>query len=230
MPMRKKKYPQLGCVLRLKLHGQIFNSYWAYFHIWMWPKEINTKCACQCAFLFGLHIYSVYLSRATKKPNWFTFINGCLMTEILLGLGSAWGPVEFGYPMACAQCWGDVLCFLFTGPDPPARTSAPSEICKGRTGHDQVRRNKSESSPLRPTETTVWCLLKSLAVDWTQSILYVWLCSACVYMRGVDCMFFRDDVLQSLTIVQHCILGAGGLMPPLKGEPIPELWAVAFIH
>ncbi|XP_061914340.1 proteasome activator complex subunit 4A [Entelurus aequoreus] len=33
----------------------------------------------------------------------------------------------------------------------------------------------------------------------------------------------RDDVLQSLTIIQHCLLGAGGLMPPLKGEPIPEL-------
>uniref|UniRef100_A0AAQ6IA71 Proteasome activator subunit 4 n=1 Tax=Anabas testudineus TaxID=64144 RepID=A0AAQ6IA71_ANATE len=33
----------------------------------------------------------------------------------------------------------------------------------------------------------------------------------------------RDDVLQSLTIVQHCLLGAGCLMPPLKGEPIPEL-------
>uniref|UniRef100_A0A665WZ29 Proteasome activator subunit 4a n=1 Tax=Echeneis naucrates TaxID=173247 RepID=A0A665WZ29_ECHNA len=33
----------------------------------------------------------------------------------------------------------------------------------------------------------------------------------------------RDDVLQSLTIVQHCLLGAGNLMPPLKGEPIPEL-------
>uniref|UniRef100_A0A7N9ASQ6 Proteasome activator subunit 4a n=1 Tax=Mastacembelus armatus TaxID=205130 RepID=A0A7N9ASQ6_9TELE len=33
----------------------------------------------------------------------------------------------------------------------------------------------------------------------------------------------RDDVLQSLTIVQHCLLGAGSLMPPLKGEPIPEL-------
>ncbi|XP_047208464.1 proteasome activator complex subunit 4A isoform X1 [Girardinichthys multiradiatus] len=33
----------------------------------------------------------------------------------------------------------------------------------------------------------------------------------------------RDDVLQSLTIVQHCLLGAGSLMPPLKGEPIPDL-------
>uniref|UniRef100_A0A673CDK3 Proteasome activator subunit 4a n=1 Tax=Sphaeramia orbicularis TaxID=375764 RepID=A0A673CDK3_9TELE len=29
----------------------------------------------------------------------------------------------------------------------------------------------------------------------------------------------RDDVLQSLTIVQHCLLGAGCLMPPLKGDP-----------
>uniref|UniRef100_A0AAQ4QJM9 Proteasome activator subunit 4a n=1 Tax=Gasterosteus aculeatus aculeatus TaxID=481459 RepID=A0AAQ4QJM9_GASAC len=35
----------------------------------------------------------------------------------------------------------------------------------------------------------------------------------------------RDDVLQSLTIIQHCLLGAGSLMPPLKGEPIPELLA-----
>ncbi|KAG7241635.1 hypothetical protein INR49_025411 [Caranx melampygus] len=33
----------------------------------------------------------------------------------------------------------------------------------------------------------------------------------------------RDDVLQSLSIVQHCLLGAGSLMPPLKGQPIPEL-------
>ncbi|XP_061602006.1 proteasome activator complex subunit 4A isoform X1 [Cololabis saira] len=33
----------------------------------------------------------------------------------------------------------------------------------------------------------------------------------------------RDDVLLSLTIIQHCLLGAGGLMPPLKGEPITGL-------
>uniref|UniRef100_A0A674B5T3 Proteasome activator subunit 4 n=1 Tax=Salmo trutta TaxID=8032 RepID=A0A674B5T3_SALTR len=33
----------------------------------------------------------------------------------------------------------------------------------------------------------------------------------------------RDDVLQSLSIVQHCLLGAGSLFPPLRGEPIPEL-------
>ncbi|XP_076019061.1 proteasome activator complex subunit 4A isoform X2 [Genypterus blacodes] len=33
----------------------------------------------------------------------------------------------------------------------------------------------------------------------------------------------RDDVLQSLAIIQHCLLGAGSLMPPLKGEPIPDL-------
>uniref|UniRef100_A0A3Q0SVQ3 Proteasome activator subunit 4 n=1 Tax=Amphilophus citrinellus TaxID=61819 RepID=A0A3Q0SVQ3_AMPCI len=36
----------------------------------------------------------------------------------------------------------------------------------------------------------------------------------------------RDDVLQSLTIIQHCLLGAGSLMPPLKGEPISELLAI----
>ncbi|XP_076141905.1 proteasome activator complex subunit 4A [Alosa pseudoharengus] len=33
----------------------------------------------------------------------------------------------------------------------------------------------------------------------------------------------RDDVLQSLSIVQHCLLGAGGILPPLVGEPVPEL-------
>uniref|UniRef100_A0A3B3B675 Proteasome activator subunit 4a n=1 Tax=Oryzias melastigma TaxID=30732 RepID=A0A3B3B675_ORYME len=33
----------------------------------------------------------------------------------------------------------------------------------------------------------------------------------------------RDDVLKSLTIVHHCLLGAGSLMPPLTGEPIPDL-------
>uniref|UniRef100_A0A8C5A3D9 Proteasome activator subunit 4 n=1 Tax=Gadus morhua TaxID=8049 RepID=A0A8C5A3D9_GADMO len=33
----------------------------------------------------------------------------------------------------------------------------------------------------------------------------------------------REDVLQSLAIVQHCLLGAGSLMPPLKGEPVSEL-------
>ncbi|KAM6956793.1 proteasome activator complex subunit 4A [Aplochiton taeniatus] len=33
----------------------------------------------------------------------------------------------------------------------------------------------------------------------------------------------RDDVLQSLAIIQHCLLGAGSVLPALKGEPIPEL-------
>ncbi|XP_051507905.1 proteasome activator complex subunit 4A isoform X2 [Myxocyprinus asiaticus] len=33
----------------------------------------------------------------------------------------------------------------------------------------------------------------------------------------------RDDVLQSLSIVHHCLLGAGSLLPPLHGEPVPEL-------
>nr|XP_015218489.1 PREDICTED: proteasome activator complex subunit 4 isoform X1 [Lepisosteus oculatus] len=33
----------------------------------------------------------------------------------------------------------------------------------------------------------------------------------------------RDDVLQSLSVVQHCLLGAGSLLPPLGGEPVPDL-------
>lgn len=33
----------------------------------------------------------------------------------------------------------------------------------------------------------------------------------------------RDDVLQSLTIIHHCLLGAGSLLPSLHGEPVPEL-------
>lgn len=33
----------------------------------------------------------------------------------------------------------------------------------------------------------------------------------------------RDDVLQSLAIVQHCLLGAGSLLPPLQGTPVPNL-------
>ncbi|XP_052006994.1 proteasome activator complex subunit 4A-like isoform X1 [Xyrauchen texanus] len=33
----------------------------------------------------------------------------------------------------------------------------------------------------------------------------------------------RDDVLQSLSIVHHCLLGAGSLLPSLHGEPVPDL-------
>ncbi|XP_036438981.1 proteasome activator complex subunit 4A isoform X1 [Colossoma macropomum] len=33
----------------------------------------------------------------------------------------------------------------------------------------------------------------------------------------------RDDILQSLSIVHHCLLGAGSLLPLLRGEPVPEL-------
>uniref|UniRef100_A0A8C1B7R2 Proteasome activator subunit 4 n=1 Tax=Cyprinus carpio carpio TaxID=630221 RepID=A0A8C1B7R2_CYPCA len=33
----------------------------------------------------------------------------------------------------------------------------------------------------------------------------------------------RDEVLQSLSIVQNCLLGAGSLLPPLQGEPVPEM-------
>ncbi|MBN3306472.1 PSME4 protein, partial [Amia calva] len=33
----------------------------------------------------------------------------------------------------------------------------------------------------------------------------------------------RDDILQSLSIVQHCLLGAGSLLPALDGQPVPNL-------
>lgn len=33
----------------------------------------------------------------------------------------------------------------------------------------------------------------------------------------------RDDVLQSLSIVQHCLLGAGCMLPPLDGPPVSGL-------
>lgn len=33
----------------------------------------------------------------------------------------------------------------------------------------------------------------------------------------------RDDVLQSLSIVQHCFLGAGSMLPPLHGNPVTGL-------
>lgn len=141
---------------------------------------------------------------------------------IWIGLGSAWGPVEFGYTMARAQCWRNILCFLLAGHYPPAWTSSTSEICTGRAGHEQVRGKTTETSP---AESTFWCLQKSLAVNY---ILPILLCLSlyCVHIHKNVEFFCRDDVLQSLTIVQHCLLGAGGLMPPLKGEPIPELWAL----
>ncbi|KAK7140459.1 hypothetical protein R3I94_012924 [Phoxinus phoxinus] len=33
----------------------------------------------------------------------------------------------------------------------------------------------------------------------------------------------RDDVLQSLSIVHNCLLGASPLLPPVSGEPVPDL-------
>lgn len=33
----------------------------------------------------------------------------------------------------------------------------------------------------------------------------------------------RDDVLQSLCIVQHCLLGAGSMLPPLEGPTVTGL-------
>ncbi|XP_053495926.1 proteasome activator complex subunit 4B isoform X1 [Ictalurus furcatus] len=42
------------------------------------------------------------------------------------------------------------------------------------------------------------------------------------YAQGEQNMS-RDDVLQSLSIVQHCLLGAGCMFPPLGGPPITTL-------
>ncbi|XP_064173886.1 proteasome activator complex subunit 4A isoform X1 [Anguilla rostrata] len=42
------------------------------------------------------------------------------------------------------------------------------------------------------------------------------------YAQGEQGMS-RDDVLQSLAIVQHCLLGAGSMFPPLQGETVPDL-------
>ncbi|KAJ8385476.1 hypothetical protein AAFF_G00185720 [Aldrovandia affinis] len=42
------------------------------------------------------------------------------------------------------------------------------------------------------------------------------------YAQGEQGMT-RDDVLQSLSIVQHCLLGAGSMLPPLEGEVVPDL-------
>ncbi|KAL4641227.1 proteasome activator complex subunit 4 [Arapaima gigas] len=33
----------------------------------------------------------------------------------------------------------------------------------------------------------------------------------------------RDDILQSLSIIHHCLLGAGSMFPPLQGDSIPDL-------
>ncbi|XP_037134484.1 proteasome activator complex subunit 4B-like isoform X1 [Syngnathus acus] len=38
-----------------------------------------------------------------------------------------------------------------------------------------------------------------------------------------DCPMSREELLQSLAIVQHCLLGAGSLLPPLDGPHVPDL-------
>ncbi|XP_055031264.2 proteasome activator complex subunit 4B isoform X1 [Misgurnus anguillicaudatus] len=42
------------------------------------------------------------------------------------------------------------------------------------------------------------------------------------YAQGEQDMS-RDDVLQSLNIIQHCLLGAGSMLPPLGGPPVTGL-------
>lgn len=33
----------------------------------------------------------------------------------------------------------------------------------------------------------------------------------------------REELLQSLAIVQHCLLGAGSMLPPLDGPHVSDL-------
>lgn len=45
-----------------------------------------------------------------------------------------------------------------------------------------------------------------------------------LFARGVMCVFVhREELLQSLAIVQHCLLGAGSLLPPLDGPHVADL-------
>jgi len=44
------------------------------------------------------------------------------------------------------------------------------------------------------------------------------------YGRILMCCFIhREELLQSLAIVQHCLLGAGSLLSPLDGLHVPDL-------
>lgn len=36
-------------------------------------------------------------------------------------------------------------------------------------------------------------------------------------------LHFREELLQSLAIVQHCLLGAGCMLPPLDGPHVTDL-------
>lgn len=39
-------------------------------------------------------------------------------------------------------------------------------------------------------------------------------------------LLLREELLQSLAIVQHCLLGAGSMLPPLDGLHVADLWAL----
>lgn len=61
-------------------------------------------------------------------------------------------------------------------------------------------------------------LLKSWLILYELKVL----CSQFV-VNDMSTFSHRDDVLQSLSIVQHCLLGAGCMFPPLGGPPITTL-------
>lgn len=50
-----------------------------------------------------------------------------------------------------------------------------------------------------------------------------WVLGVCVLYIITLSLPYRDDVLQSLAIVQHCLLGAGSMLPPLEGQVVSGL-------
>lgn len=39
-------------------------------------------------------------------------------------------------------------------------------------------------------------------------------------------LIHREELLQSLAVVQHCLLGAGSVLPPLDGPHVSDLWVL----
>ena len=46
---------------------------------------------------------------------------------------------------------------------------------------------------------------------------------AAFYHAVMGVFVHREELLQSLAIVQHCLLGAGSMLPPLEGPRVPDL-------
>lgn len=140
---------------------------------------------------------------------------------IELGLGSPRGPVELGYPMARAQRRRDLLCFLFTGSDPPARTSTPAEVRAGRAGLDPVRGNNSVLSK----QTTLWCTLAIglFFLEWVCGRSWSYVCVFSFFLPATTSC--RAWLLFSTA---SSVLG--GCCLPWKERPSPSCKLLALKH